>query len=136
MNPILDVSPKYFSLHSSHVISYVLDAVRRNRISIRGSVRRLVGWLVGWLVGHARIFFFYNLYGMLIPNLKSFCLYRVKFLRYDFFLNFKFIDTKRKKIFLNAILTHLIFFNDLYGTWHAYPKSEVRLSLSRQVFEI
>ena len=34
-----------------------------------------------------------------IPNLKSVCLYRVKFLRSDFFLYFKFTDIKRKKIF-------------------------------------
>ena len=26
------------------------------------------------------------------------------------------------------------FFHDLYGTWHAFPKSEVILSLSRQIF--
>ena len=58
-------------------------------------------------------------------------IYRVKFLRYDFFsyfefivpmtssfvdiilLNFKFIDIYRKILFLNAILTHFIFFRSL-----------------------
>ena len=29
-----------------------------------------------------------------------------------------------------------IFLDDLYVTWHANPKSDVHLSLSRQVFEL
>ena len=101
--------PRRFSSFHSLLITYkpvfteYLNLLFRSTllkgISILGSVHPSVGRSVDWSV--MLEFFFFWIYmerGILIPNLMSICLYRVKFLRYDFFIYFKFIDIKRKKI--------------------------------------
>ena len=77
-----------------------------NCISIRGSIHQMVGRSVT-----LEFSFFGGIYlelGMLIPNLMFIRIYRVKFLRYDFFSYFEFIVPMTSS-FLDIILLNFKF---------------------------